>query len=83
MGKLKRKFERKKIQKEKKAAQKEIKNKIASFYKRPDNCSLCNAPFDKQSKVYHMTWQVMVYPEAVLLFCPKCAKEKLIKNEVK
>ena len=83
MGKLKRKFERKKIQKEKKEAQKELKNKIASFYKRPDNCSLCAAPFNKRSKEHHTTWQVMVYQEAVLLFCPKCAKEKLIKNEVK
>jgi len=83
VGKLKRKFERKKIQKEKKSAQKEIKNKIAAFYKRPDNCSLCAAEFNQKSKQDHMTWQVAVYTEQVLLFCPKCIKEKLIKNEIK
>ena len=83
MGNLKRGFERKKAQKDKKAAKQELKNKIASFKRRPDNCSLCAAEFNQKSKQDHMTWQVAVYTEQVLLFCPKCIKEKLIKNEIK
>ncbi len=83
MTKLSRKFKRKKNKKDKKAAQKELQKTLASFHMRPDNCSLCEAPFNKQSKKDHLTWQVAVFSEKVLLFCPNCIKEKIKEHENK
>ena len=75
-----RKIERKKSNKNKKEAQKEMVRKIGLFNKLPTACSSCGKDFDRKSKEDHMTWKVNVMPdENVFLFCPPCQVEE--KNE--
>ena len=47
------------------------------FGLRPDNCSICNASFDKNSREMAMTWRVIVKPEEkkVTLICPDCQQK--------
>ena len=59
-----------------------LAQKISTFEHRPENCSACNADFDKTSKEHAQTWRVVVRenPTRVTLFCPECieiAKEVL------
>ena len=77
--KLKRRLKRKR-QKDKKRLDKDmqdVKNKIALFQRRPDECSACNKKFPEKDREAHMTWQVVVRneEETVRLFCPDCLKK--------
>ena len=49
-------------------------DKWGMFGLRPDNCSICSKPFDKDSKEMAMTWRVVVNEEKkrVTLICPEC-----------
>ena len=74
MGSLERKFNRKKVVKEKKRAEKEMATKVALFGKLPDHCLTCNKSFDKMNREEVMSWSVVVRDEEekVNLYCPEC-----------
>ena len=74
MGKLSKKVNRKKDLKAKKQAQDKLVQTVSMFGRRPDHCSICSAPFDKNSREMAMTWRVIVKPEdkKVTLICPDC-----------
>ena len=77
--KIKRRLKRKR-QKDKKTLDKDmqdVKNKIALFQRRPDECSACNKKFPEKDREAHMTWQVVVRneEETVRLFCPDCLEK--------
>ena len=74
MGSLERKLSRKKGNKGKKDAEKEMATKVALFGKLPDKCLTCGAPFDKMDKEQVMSWNVVVRQEEekVNLWCPTC-----------
>ena len=74
MGSLKRKFNRKKVVKEKKRAEKEMATKVALFGKLPDHCLTCHKPFDKMNREEVMSWSVVIRDEEekVNLYCPEC-----------
>lgn len=48
----------------------------------PNNCRICNEPFDKKNKIMVMSWFVEVFNEQkrVDLYCPKCQEDRR-KNE--
>mgnify|MGYP003112331243 FL=1 len=77
MGKLSKKVNRKKDIKAKKDAQETLTHKVSMFGLRPDNCSVCNAAFDKNSRDMAMTWRVVVSEEQkrVTLICPDCQQK--------
>jgi hypothetical protein len=70
MSNATRKLQRKK----EKDLQKEVSNKVGLFNMLPDNCHLCEKPYDKKSKEMAQTWFVNVFAEEniVDLFCPDC-----------
>ena len=74
MGKLSKKLGRKKQVQAKKDAQDKLVRSVSMFGLRPDACSSCSAPFDKDSKEMAMTWRVVVNEEQkrVTLICPDC-----------
>ena len=74
MGSLERKFNRKRVVKEKKRAEKEMATKVALFGKLPDHCLTCNKSFDKTNREEVMSWSVVVRDEEekVNLYCPEC-----------
>ncbi len=74
MGKLSKKVNRKKDLKAKKQAQDKLVQTVSMFGRRPDNCSICSAPFDKNSREMAMTWRVVTNEEEkrVTLICPDC-----------
>ena len=74
MGSLKRKFNRKRVVKEKKRAEKEMATKVALFGKLPDHCLTCSKSFDKMNREEVMSWSVVVRDEEekVNLYCPEC-----------
>tara|TARA_Y100000114_G_scaffold87524_1_gene80924 strand:+ start:49 stop:324 length:276 start_codon:yes stop_codon:yes gene_type:complete len=74
MGKFSKKVNRKKDIKAKKDAQERLVQSVSMFGLRPDNCSICNAAFDKDSREMALTWRVIVKPEEkkVTLICPDC-----------
>ena len=74
MGKFSKKIKKKKDIKAKKDAQERLTQSVSMFGLRPDNCSICNAAFDKGSKEMAMTWRVIVKTEEkkVTLICPDC-----------
>ena len=67
---LKRKFERTK----KKAAEKELKQKVSMFDMMPDACVSCFKDFDKRDREMVMTWYVVERrkEKKVNLYCPEC-----------
>tara|TARA_B100000131_G_scaffold277233_1_gene280930 strand:+ start:953 stop:1240 length:288 start_codon:yes stop_codon:yes gene_type:complete len=77
MGKLSKKVNRKKDIKAKKDAQETLTRQVSMFGLRPDNCSVCNADFDKNSRDMAMTWRVVVSEEQkrVTLICPDCQQK--------
>ena len=77
MGKLSKKLGRKKQLDAKKAAEDNLVRTVSMFGLRPDNCSICNADFDKNSREMAMTWRVIVKPEQkkVTLICPDCQQK--------
>ena len=70
---LKRKVERAK----KKAAEKELKQKVMMFDKMPDVCVSCFKPFDKRDREMVKTWYVVERKKEnkVNLYCPECWKD--------
>ena len=74
MGKLSKKLGRKKQLDAKKAAEDKLVRSVSMFGLRPDACSSCSAPFDKNSKEMATTWRVVVSEEKkkVTLICPDC-----------
>ena len=74
MGKLSKKLGRKKQLEAKKEAEDKLVRQVGMFGLRPDACSSCSAPFDKNSKEMAMTWRVVVSEEQkrVTLICPDC-----------
>jgi len=74
MGSLERKFNRKKVVKEKKRAEKEMATKVALFGKLPDHCLTCHKSFDKMNREEVMSWSVVIRDEEekVNLYCPEC-----------
>lgn len=70
MSSAKRKIKRRK----KKEAQKDLKEKIGLFGKMPNECTMCDRPFDKKNKEQVNSWRVAVREreEKVNLYCPKC-----------
>tara|TARA_R100000664_G_scaffold33944_1_gene52924 strand:+ start:1666 stop:1953 length:288 start_codon:yes stop_codon:yes gene_type:complete len=77
MGKLSKKLGRKKQLDAKKAAEDKLVRQVGMFGLRPDNCSICSKPFDKDSKEMAMTWRVIVSEEKkkVTLICPECQEK--------
>ena len=71
---LERKLRRKKANKAKKRADKELATKVALFGKLPDKCLTCEEPFDKLNREQVMSWSVVVRQkeEKVNLYCPEC-----------
>ena len=74
MGKLSKKLGRKKQVKAKKDAQENLNQQVSMFGLLPDNCSICNIDFDKNSREMAMTWRVVTNEEEkrVTLICPDC-----------
>ena len=74
MGKLSKKVGRKKQVQAKKDAQESLNQQVAMFGLLPDNCSICNADFDKSNREMAMTWRVVTneQEERVTLICPDC-----------
>jgi Zn finger protein HypA/HybF involved in hydrogenase expression len=79
MGSLERKLSRKKGNKGKKDAEKEMATKVALFGKLADKCLTCEKPFDKMDKEQVMSWNVIVRQEEekVNLYCPECWEKAL------
>jgi uncharacterized protein with PIN domain len=77
MGKLSKKLGRKKQLDAKKEAEDKLVRQVGMFGLRPDNCSICNAEFDKNSREMAMTWRVIVSEEKkrVTLICPECQEK--------
>ena len=77
MGKLSKKLGRKKQLDAKKAAEDKLVRQAGMFGLRPDACSVCSKPFDKDSKEMAMTWRVIVSEEKkkVTLICPECQEK--------
>jgi hypothetical protein len=70
MSSAKRKIKRRR----KKEAQKDLEEKIGLFNKMPNECTMCDRPFDKKNKEQVNSWRVAVREreEKVNLYCPKC-----------
>ena len=77
MGKLSKKVGRKKQVQAKKDAQEKLVRSVSMFGLRPDACSTCSAPFDKNSREMAMTWRVVTNEEEkrVTLICPDCQEK--------
>jgi len=74
MSSIKRTLNRRKNNKKKKLAEKEMATKIALFGKLPSNCLTCDKSFDKMDKEQVKSWSVVVRDkqEKVNLYCPSC-----------
>jgi len=77
MGKLSKKLGRKKKLDAKKEAEDKLVRQVGMFGLRPDSCSTCSTPFDKDSREMAMTWRVIVSEEKkrVTLICPECQQK--------
>jgi len=77
MGKLSKKLRRKKKLDANKEAQETLNRQVGMFSLRPDSCSVCSKPFDKDSREMAMTWRVIVSEEKkkVTLICPECQEK--------
>ncbi len=77
MGKLSKKLRRKEKLDAKKEAEDKLVRQAGMFSLRPDSCSVCSKPFDKDSKEMAMTWRVIVSEEKkkVTLICPECQEK--------
>ncbi len=77
MGKLSKKLGRKKQLDAKKQAEDNLVRQVAMFDLRPDACTICSKPFDKNSRDMAMTWRVIVSEQKkkVTLICPDCQEK--------
>jgi len=57
-----------------KEAEEILTKQVGMFGRLPDECNVCQKPFDKKSKEMAQTWIVVVRNEKKLvrLFCPEC-----------
>jgi len=58
----------------KKQAEKDLKEKLNMFDKLPEECTACDAPFDKKNRDMLNSWNVVVRTResVVRLYCPPC-----------
>ena len=77
MGKLSKKLRRKEKLDAKKEAEDRLVRQAGMFSLRPDSCSVCSKPFNKDSREMAMTWRVIVSEEKkrVTLICPECQEK--------
>ena len=67
----------------------DLSAKVAMFGKLPEECTACEAVFDKEDKEMVTTWNVVVREEdkdnPVRLYCPTCwnTDQKVISNFMK
>lgn len=84
MSSLKRTLSRKKGNKAKKLAEKEMATKVALFGRLPNHCLTCEKSFDKLNKEQVMSWSVVIKEETetVRLYCPQCwdGAKKMLKE---
>ena len=79
-NKLARKIRRKKAKEDLKEAQKRMADAFSNIVL-PDNCTLCQKPFDKKSREHAMNWMVNVIREQKILTCPECWEKLLSLNK--
>lgn len=72
MGKNSRHLKRNMHNKNKKAAEKEMADKLNKFDRLGKNCLICNADFDKKNAEMAQSWRVIVVEEDIKLYCPTC-----------
>tara|TARA_R110000851_G_scaffold263079_2_gene415576 strand:+ start:2578 stop:2823 length:246 start_codon:yes stop_codon:yes gene_type:complete len=70
-NKLSRKIRRKKTNEDLKEAQKKMADAFQNIGL-PDNCTLCQKPFDKKSREHAMSWMVNIIKEQKILTCSEC-----------
>jgi len=65
---------RRKHNRKRKRAEKELQEKMGMFDKLPDACDACEKTFDKKNKSMVQSWNVVVREEEgiVRLYCPNC-----------
>ena len=73
LGKLanyNRKIKRRQLTKTKK----DLSRKVSDILNVPDQCSMCDKPFDKTDKQMAMTWSIVVRKQKgeTRLYCPPC-----------
>lgn len=63
----------------KKQAEKDLKEKLNMFDKLPDECTACDAPFDKKNRDMVNSWNVVVRTREVVvrLYCPPCWEQAI------
>ena len=86
MGSIARTIKRVKEKKQKKSADKAIREKMRLNSLLPEECGSCESHFDKTDKKMVDEWYMIVrkHPERVSLYCPACwqsAVDKLDKIE--
>ncbi len=74
MSSIDRKIKRKQKKRAKKQLERDIKQKMNMFEHLPEECSACEAAFDKQDREMVMSWNVVVREKEniVRLYCPTC-----------
>lgn len=74
MSSIDRKIKRKQKKRAKKQLERDIKQKMNMFERLPEECSACEAAFDKQDREMVMSWNVVVREKEniVRLYCPTC-----------
>ena len=83
VGSIARSIKRKKEKKQKKAADKAIREKMRVNSMLPEECKVCETPFDKSDKKMIDEWYMVVrnHPESVNLYCPTCWQSAIDKIE--
>ena len=79
-NKLARKIRRKKAKEDLEEAQKRMADAFSNI-SLPDNCTLCQKPFDKKSREHATNWMVNVIKEQKILTCPECWEKLLSLNK--
>lgn len=71
------KLERQNRVEARKEAEEKMVKQIGMFGRLPDECNVCQKPFDKKSKEMAHTWVVVVrnQEKLVRLFCPECVEK--------
>ena len=67
-------------------SQSKIAKQVGLFHKLPEECLMCEKPYDKKSKEMARTWNVVVKDEdTVRLYCPNCwnTANKIIQEVMK
>ena len=79
MSSLKRSLSRKKANKAKKDAEKDLAAKVSLFGELADECLTCKKSFDRMDREQVSTWNVVVREreEKVNLYCPVCWKKAI------